>query len=196
MRPACFSSSTRSHRWRARLRIEPGCGLIEKQQLRIAHQRAGHGQPLLLPAGERAHARAALLLQLRRPDGFVHRDATAKEAAEEPQRLFDRELVGNCVSCSWMPMRWRSSSAPVAQFSPSSSTVPASGAVSPSQISMVVVLPAPFGPSRPKHSPRVTSRSRPSTATTSAKALRSPRSRSDGPFSLCIYSIGQHGSGS
>jgi hypothetical protein len=79
-------------------------------------------------------------------------------------------------------MRWRSSFSLLAQFRPSSSTVPASGAVSPSQISMVVVFPAPFGPSNPKHSPRVTSRSRPSTATTSANALRRPRSRSDGPF--------------
>ncbi len=68
----------------------------------------------------------------------------------------------------------------LAQFSPRSSTVPASGAVSPSQISIVVVFPAPFGPSSPKHSPRMTSRSRPSIATTSANALSRPRSRSAG----------------
>src|ERR1700679_992300 len=79
-----------------------------------------------------------------------------------------------------MPIRWRSSFSALAQFNPSSSTVPLSGRVSPSQISMVVVFPAPFGPKRPKHSPRVTSRSRPSTATTSAKDLRRPRSSSDG----------------
>src|SRR5580658_8028800 len=52
--------------------------------------------------------------------------------------------------------------------------LPASEVVRPSQISMVVVLPAPLGPSRPKHSPRATSRSMPSTATTSSKALRRP----------------------
>src|SRR5713226_10189980 len=45
---------------------------------------------------------------------------------------------------------------------------------------MVVVLPAPFGPSRPKHSPARTSRSRPSTATTSLYALRRPRTLSAG----------------
>ena len=45
--------------------------------------------------------------------------------------------------------------------------VPASGVVSPSSISTVVVLPAPLGPSSPKHSPGHTSRSRPSTASTS-----------------------------
>ena len=39
---------------------------------------------------------------------------------------------------------------------------------------MVVVLPAPFGPSRPKHSPRATSRSSPSTAVHVAVALDQP----------------------
>ena len=41
----------------------------------------------------------------------------------------------------------------------------------PSRISIVVVLPAPLGPSSPKHSPARTSRSRPSTATHVAVAL-------------------------
>src|ERR1043165_5778978 len=40
---------------------------------------------------------------------------------------------------------------------------------------MVVVFPAPLGPSRLKHSPGRTSRSRPSTATTSPQVLRRPR---------------------
>ena len=39
---------------------------------------------------------------------------------------------------------------------------------------MVVVLPAPFGPSRPKHSPRSTSRSSPSTAITDPYRLTTP----------------------
>ncbi len=34
----------------ARLRIEPRRRLVEKQQLGIADQRAGHGKPLLLSA--------------------------------------------------------------------------------------------------------------------------------------------------
>ena len=55
------------------------------------------------------------------------------------------------------------------------------GLVSPSQISIVVVFPAPFGPSRPKHSPRITSRSRLSTAITSPKVLRKPFSEREGP---------------
>src|SRR5580700_8944049 len=35
-----------------RLRIEPGRGLVEKEQLGVPHERAGHGEALLLPAGE------------------------------------------------------------------------------------------------------------------------------------------------
>src|SRR5512135_2727403 len=58
---------------------------------------------------------------------------------------------------------------------PSTSTVPSSGCSSPSRISTVVVLPAPLGPSRPKHSPARTSRSRPATATTSLYRLTRPR---------------------
>ena len=53
------------------------------------------------------------------------------------------------------------------QGSPSTWTRPESGTLKPSKISTVVALPAPFGPSIPRHSPRHTSRSRPATATVS-----------------------------
>ena len=42
---------------------------------------------------------------------------------------------------------------------------------------MVLVLPAPFGPSRPKHSPSATEKSMPSTATSSPKRFTRPRAR-------------------
>ena len=76
----------------ARLGIEAGGGLVEKQQLRIADQRAGHGQALLLPAREPADAGAALLFKLRGADGLIDGDAAAKKAAKQAQRLFYREL--------------------------------------------------------------------------------------------------------
>src|SRR6185437_5131899 len=65
--------------------------------------------------------------------------------------------------------------ASVFQRRPRTSTSPLSATVSPSQISIVVVLPAPLGPSRPKHSPDCTSRSIESTAMTFAYDLRSER---------------------
>src|ERR1019366_830487 len=76
-----------------------------------------------------------------------------------------------------MPSRCRSSVASEFQRSPSNSTSPESASISPSQISMVVVLPAPFGPRRPKHSLGCTSRSSPSTTVTSLYALRRPRTQ-------------------
>src|SRR5690349_10502087 len=52
--------------------------------------------------------------------------------------------------------------------SPATSTRPASGRRMPQTIEMVVVLPAPLGPSSPKHCPRGTSNE------TSFTATRSP----------------------
>ena len=76
-----------------RLRIEPGRRLVQKQQLRVAHQRARHRQPLLLPAGEPADARPPLFFELRRPDRFIHREAAPKKTAKQPQHFFHRQLV-------------------------------------------------------------------------------------------------------
>jgi len=50
--------------FQANLRIKPGCGLIEKQQLRIIYQRQGQRKALLLPAGERFIKRIALFPEL------------------------------------------------------------------------------------------------------------------------------------
>ena len=50
---------------------------------------------------------------------------------------------------------------------PSTFAVPAVGSVRPSNIRIVVVLPAPFGPSRPNTSPRSMRSDRWSTATLS-----------------------------
>ena len=137
-----------------RLRIEAGGRLVEKEQLGIADERAGERQPLLLPARERADARrrasprAARARSPRPAPGPDRRSCGTGAASRRTVSLSE-----SCVSCSWMPSRWRSAGASDAQRSPSTSTSPASGSVSPSQISIVVVLPAPFGPSRPKHSP-------------------------------------------
>src|SRR5688500_12925367 len=91
-----------------------------------------------------------------------------------------------------MPSRVRSQRASVAQLRPSTSTVPLSGVNRPSRISIDVVLPAPFGPSNPKHSPRRTSRSRPATAVTAPYLLTRPRQRTaDSPWDMPrLYEFG------
>ena len=151
-----------------RLRVEAGGRLVEEQQVGIAGQRARHRQPLLLPARQLADPAVPLALELDEPQQLGHVAAAPVERAEQPQRLLDRQLVGQLrflqLDAEPLPQL-------VLVASPSAGralrTSPASGASSPSRISMVVVLPAPFGPSRPKHSPRRTCSDSPSTATTS-----------------------------
>src|SRR5205823_9252635 len=58
--------------------------------------------------------------------------------------------------------------------SPTSLIDPAFGSVRPRQQRSVVVLPAPLGPSRPKHSPRWIEKSRPFTTSLSPYDLRKP----------------------
>ena len=73
-----------------RLRIEPRRRLVEEQQLRIADQRAGHGQPLLLPARELADPRVGFFFQrdarhaLR--SGRAPRDRSCETASAFPAR--------------------------------------------------------------------------------------------------------------
>ena len=69
---------------------------------------------------------------------------------------------------------------------PRTSIEPASGWWRPSIISIVVVLPAPFGPRRPKISPVATSKLTPSTALTAPYALRtSPTRMTASPAAGC-----------
>src|SRR5699024_9493229 len=71
-------------------------------------------------------------------------------------------------------VRGRSVAPDSAGSSPSTRTAPASGVLKPSQISTVVVLPAPFGPSTASRPPRGRSRSMLSTAVTVGYRLTIP----------------------
>ena len=66
----------------AGLGVEAGGGLVEKEQFRVAHQGAGHGQALLLAAGETADPGMALLLKLRGADGLVDRRCRGEKSCE------------------------------------------------------------------------------------------------------------------
>ena len=65
---------------------------------------------------------------------------------------------GRAASWSWAPIRRRSRSPATAGSSPSTATVPPSARRTPWRISTVVVLPAPFVPSRPNSSPSSTAK--------------------------------------
>ena len=67
--------------------------------------------------------------------------------------------------------------------------LPECGAIAPVSIRMVVVFPLPFGPRKPKISPRATSKSMPSTAVKSPKRLVSPRTET--AVSAVVSNVGE-----
>src|ERR671925_1034775 len=78
----------------ARLRIEAGRRLVEKQQLRVADQRASERKSLLLSTREGSHASARLLIQLHEGDDIRRFPPAPIKAPEQTHRLAHRELLG------------------------------------------------------------------------------------------------------
>ncbi len=69
-------------------------GSSRKSSSGIAHQGAGQGHPLLLPAGELAHSAAPFLVELHLGDDRVDSRPAVIEAPEQPQSFLDRQLLG------------------------------------------------------------------------------------------------------
>ena len=78
----------------ARLGVESRGGLVEEEQLGVSDDRAGERQPLLLSPGQLAHARPTLLAELHDVDDVVHVAPARVEAAEQPHRLVNGQLLG------------------------------------------------------------------------------------------------------
>src|SRR5262249_13001170 len=76
-----------------RLRVEPGCRLVEEQELRIANQRAGDREALWLAAGELADPCFGFLFERDAGNGFVGFEPAVVEAAKQRERLANRELL-------------------------------------------------------------------------------------------------------
>ena len=88
-----------------------------------------------------------------------------------PSRAPSGRRAGRRTASSRRPAR---TGPPSTGSSPKTETVPLSGRRRPRIISIVVVLPAPLGPSRATTSPAAMLRSTPSTATTEPNVLRRP----------------------
>src|SRR5207244_10449722 len=88
--------------------------------------------------------------------------------------------------CGTTPTRMRASRAAFGTGSPTSVMVPALGSLKPRQHRSVVVLPAPLGPSRPKHSPRRIAKSRPCRTSLLPYDLRKPLTESTTPSAAFI----------
>jgi hypothetical protein len=76
------------------LRIEARGGFVEKKKIGITDQSAGKGQPLFLAAGEIAHARILLFLELHTRDDLVGWRSLPEKAAKQADGFVHRELLG------------------------------------------------------------------------------------------------------
>ena len=119
-------------------------------------------------------------MRVNRPGNVVVPDrATGRPASSLSP--FHRSTVSATVrsprnppSCSMIPTRRRSSRRCRIGSRPSTRTVPSVAGVKPSSTSIVVVLPAPFVPSRAKISPLGTVKETPRTASKSPYLCRNP----------------------
>ena len=176
VRPSPFIARTTSHNERRPCGSSPGGRLVEEDDFGIVDQRQREREPLRLTAGERDVIRVRFVLELHELEQLLGAAPLRVVAAEEIERLARRDLV---VEARGLQLHADARADLRARCAPRSGREivisPASGRVSPSIISSVVVLPAPFGPRRPKTSPEATVRSTPATASTFGNCLRSPR---------------------
>src|SRR5262249_16937888 len=77
----------------ASLRIETGCRLIEEEKVRIADERACHGEPLLLATRKFADASLSFLIEGDDTDHFINRSPGMIKAPEQSHGLFYGQLV-------------------------------------------------------------------------------------------------------
>ena len=169
----------------ARLRVEPGRGLVEQQHLRVVHERPGDRQPSLHPARQRLDLVVGAFAQLDEIDELVRPPAEvapgqAEVAAVDDDVLADRQLHVQRVLL-------RHDAEPRADVRALRHRIQAEDAQRSRRRRRDAPdhshrrrLPAPFGPRKPKASPRCTSKSTPSTAASPPKRLISPRACTNG----------------
>ena len=142
----------------AAARVEAGGRLVEEQQLRAADERAGEVEPPPHAAGVRLGDPVGGVLQAEALEHVVRppprlRPVEPVEPAEHPQVLAAGEVL---VDGGVLPREADDAThgLRVAQHvDAGDAAVPASGRSSVARMRTVVVLPAPFGPSRPSTVP-------------------------------------------
>jgi hypothetical protein len=75
------------------VRVEPGRGLIEKDDLRVRDQRNGDPDPLLGSAGKRVQPRVGLVLQMREIHQRIDVGAVPEYAGVELKALAHRDAI-------------------------------------------------------------------------------------------------------
>ena len=170
-----------------RHRVDAGGGLVEEQQLRLVDRRSAQRQPLPPADGEVAgefvlashqvgHVQHVLALGRRTSPAAGRRPRRRTSGSRRPSCPRTARTSGTCSRSAAAPGR---GGAPRPRRAPA--RCPDFGRRVPVSIRIVVVLPDPFGPRKPKTSPRGTSKSMPSTAVKSPKVLVRPRTEMAGP---------------
>ena len=179
-----------------RRRVEPGARLVEHEQLRAVQQRLGH-----FDAPLRARPRAC------RPGRACGRPAARAPAPPACARRVPgpgarrggpggagsrRPSAARPAPASGTPRRGDAGRPPGARAtsSPNTRTVPADAASSVETILKRVVLPPPFGPSRPKISPAPTAKLTSSSATRSPYRWRSDSTSTAGSTVVMAQAVG------
>jgi hypothetical protein len=147
----------------ARERIGAAGGFIQEQNLRPVQQRSRHGQALLEPSGQ-LRARQPTNGVRARTDSWPRQCARAASspfeavgAREEVQVLTDRQLpIERELLRDIADRCCRAEARLCAHRLQRPAKLPAEAGRSPHSMRKVVVLPAPFGPSSPNISPRLT----------------------------------------
>jgi hypothetical protein len=137
--------------------VEPGGGLVEEQHRRIVEQRSGQRRPLSEALGERAAQIVGPVGQVDRPEGALDallRVGQPVETGEEFEVLSHREAQVQALDSGMIEIRARIAG-PFSALKgiPVTAADPEVGAMSVPSVLTVVVLPAPFGPRKPKTSP-------------------------------------------
>ena len=140
--------------------IDRGGRLVEQQQARAVQHRLGEAEPRLL--ARRQHARLGLA-EAGEVEGREQRSIRSAQVAhgvdhaEDAQVLLDGQIAGQRrVDGGEVGARRAPGCDRAARSTPSITIRPAVGSSTPRIMLMVVVLPAPFGPSSPTISPGAT----------------------------------------
>ena len=128
--------------------------LIEQQQLRIEHQRAGDGEHLLLAAGElRAEVAPSLGEAREHLEGALDVQAPGRATAVRFScTVSDLKILRSCGTQP-MPAAARFSGFRRVMSRPASACVPPCRRVTPTMVSISVVLPTPLRPSSASERP-------------------------------------------
>ena len=145
-----------------RLLVQRTERLVQQDQARLHHQRAGDAHALPHAAGQLRRVGACELPQAHEADGVVHpalhlRRVQRRRGATRRRRCPPRSARGSSHPPG-TPRPTPSGTVPCTAW-PSNRIVPAEGGFSPASTSSRVDLPQPDGPTTAKNSPRARSRS-------------------------------------